>query len=184
MAELTRKQAKESGMLGDYAHMFDIDTLKTQIPNPQETQPPNAVLFAAFNHVTTRTDPTYIIEASLFDDYPYDGSYKLAEFQGFIIYSNTLEDSLSFGKNYQSKSNLGTFAERRIRFEHRYALHHRRRCRNRCGQIMHRQLFRIQPSERARYVDPERLRQIDFGSQQALLHPWKGDIQPLSRQML
>lgn len=28
MAEMTRKQAKESGMLGDYAHFFDLDELK------------------------------------------------------------------------------------------------------------------------------------------------------------
>lgn len=107
MAELTRKQAKESGMLGDYAHMFDIDALKTQIPVPQETQPPNAVFFASFNHVTTRTVPTYIIEAFLFDDSPYDGSYKLAEFQGFIINSNTLQNSLNFGATINLTAILG-----------------------------------------------------------------------------
>lgn len=31
MAELTRKQAKESGMLGDYAHMYDLKRLGDQV---------------------------------------------------------------------------------------------------------------------------------------------------------
>lgn len=49
MAELTRKQAKESGMLGDYAHMFDLKRLGDQVideipdtSNFATTHPPRA----------------------------------------------------------------------------------------------------------------------------------------------